>query len=149
MVRRWLVAIIKNERGITLIEIAISMLLFAIVGIFILYGVAAASFSLALADERETAKNLAESEIEYIKLTDYSLLPTSTSWSYNLPTSSPVWDVTHVRPPGFDNYSILVQGNSIDIDGDGNNDDDMQMISVTVSNRGEVVLTIKDYVINP
>ncbi|MFC2062426.1 hypothetical protein ACFLS8_00535 [Chloroflexota bacterium] len=147
MVRRRLITIMKGERGIALIEIAISMLLFAIVGIFILYGVATASLSLALSDERETSKNLAESEIEYIKLTDYSVLPLS--WSYDLPTSSPVWDITHVRPPGFDTYSILVQGNSVDIDGDGSNEDDMQMISVTVSNRDEIVLTLQDYVVNP
>jgi hypothetical protein len=148
MLKRRLIAIIKGERGITLMEIAISMLLFAIVGIFILYGVAAASFSLALADERNTAKNLAESEIEYLKLTSYDSLPTL-PWSYDLPDLSPDWDGSHTLPPDHDNYSMLVQGSAVDIDNDGSNDDGIQLITITVSHNEKSVYNLSDYVLDP
>ena len=140
-------AFIKNEKGISFIEILLSMLLFSIVGLFMLYGISTSYLSLALADERETAKNLAESEIEYIKLTNYTSLPPP-PWSYDLPSSTPEWDGAHKLPPDHDSYSMLVQGTSVDIDYDGHDDSDIQKITIIVSNNDENILTLSDYVLD-
>jgi len=58
---------IKNERGISLIEVLIALAILGLVAVAFLSGLATASRALIIADERTTAESLARSQMEYVK----------------------------------------------------------------------------------
>ena len=62
---------IKNEKGISLIEVLIALAILGLVAAAFLSGLATASMSLFIADERATAESLARSQMEYVKSIDY------------------------------------------------------------------------------
>jgi type II secretory pathway pseudopilin PulG len=70
---------LKNEGGFSLVETLIAVALIAIIGFVLAIGLNTSSKVLFLADELETAKNLAQSQMEYIKklpyLASYSAAP--------------------------------------------------------------------------
>ncbi len=61
----------KNEKGFSLIEVVIALLLMGIIAIAVLSGLATASIALIIADERTTSESLARSQMEYVKNIDY------------------------------------------------------------------------------
>ncbi len=66
-----------HEKGFSLVEVLVSV---AIIGILIpsfVLGLSTASKALAMADERQTAKNLAESQMEYVLNLPYVVNATS------------------------------------------------------------------------
>lgn len=63
---------IKDERGITLIEVLIAVALLSIIGVAFLSGLATASKAIFVADERATAESLARSQMEYVKNQPYA-----------------------------------------------------------------------------
>ena len=77
----------KSEKGFTLIETIVSLALMSIISVSFLSGLATTSSSRALAEERVTAKILAEAQMENIKKQEYTD-------SYTLLT-----------PTGYDGYS--------------------------------------------
>ena len=139
---------IKNEKGMSLIEVLIALAILGIVAAAFLSGLATASRALIIADERTTAESLARTEMEYVKSCKYTDRPTS--WSYELPSGSPPsWDTDHTLPAGYDGYSLAVDGSIFDADGDGNDDTDIQKITVTVDHQNiEEVLTLEGYKVN-
>lgn len=62
---------IKNEKGITLIEVLIALAILGLVAVAFLSGLTTASRALIIADERTTAESLARSQMEYVKGIDY------------------------------------------------------------------------------
>jgi len=126
-----------------------------IIAIAFLGGLATASRAIFIADERATAESLARTEMEYIKNCKYDDLPIL-SWSYELPSNPPLWDAGHALPPGYDGYSLIVEGNIFDADGDGDievpgDDEDIKKILVTVKHGTEAVkevITLEDYKVN-
>lgn len=62
----------KNEKGFTLIETVVSIAILGIVAVGLLSGLGTASKVLIRTDERETARNLAESQMEYIMKANYA-----------------------------------------------------------------------------
>ncbi|MGB6874276.1 MAG: type II secretion system protein [Dehalococcoidia bacterium] len=132
-----------SSSGFTLIEVLIALALVGIIAIAFLSALSTASMALIVADERATAESLARTEMEYVKNCNYADLPTP-SWSYELPSNPPSWDASHALPPGYDGYSLTVEGNIFDADGDGNDDIDIQKITVTVS-RDDAVITLEGY----
>ena len=138
---------IKNEKGMSLIEVLIALAILGIVAAAFLSGMATASRALIIADERTTAESLARTEMEYVKNCKYTDLP-PTPWSYELPSGSPVWDIEHILPAGYDEYSLAVDGSALDADNDGNNDADIQKITVTVDHQNKEVITLVGYKVN-
>ena len=59
-------ALIRNERGLTLVEVLIAMALFGILAVSFLSAFGTGLVVLTRTDERQTAKNLAESQMEHI-----------------------------------------------------------------------------------
>lgn len=62
---------IKNERGMTLIEVLIALAILGLVAVAFLSGLTTVSRALLIADERTTAESLARSQMEYVKSQGY------------------------------------------------------------------------------
>ena len=62
---------IKNEKGLSLLEVIIAIALIGIIAVSVCYALTIASRALFIADERATAESLARSQMEYIKDSDY------------------------------------------------------------------------------
>jgi prepilin-type N-terminal cleavage/methylation domain-containing protein len=62
----------KSEKGITLIEVLVSLAVFSIIAVAVLGSLGTSSKVVNATGARETAKNLAESQMEYIKGLDYA-----------------------------------------------------------------------------
>ncbi|MBA7712416.1 hypothetical protein ES703_121390 [subsurface metagenome] len=127
----------KSEKGFTFIEVVIALAVLGIIAGGFLGGLTTASKGLMIADERETANNLAEAQMEYVKNQEYD--------STNNP---PQYELLDYIPDG---YSISVpMAERLDADGDGYLDEDegIQKIAITVRHNGKEVLTLEDYKVN-
>ena len=114
----------KNEKGFTLIEVLVALALLGIIGVAFLSALATASMGLMITDERETANNLAESQMEYVKDQDYA-------YSY---APAPI-------PDEYATYSATIDAESLE---DGN----IQKITVTINHQEKEVLTLEGYKVN-
>ena len=123
--------LIRDEKGFSLIETVIAIALLGIIGIAFLSGLVTSSKTLFLTDERETAKNLAESQMEYVKnqgyLASYPAAPISGEYS---------------------GYSVTIYTDNINLR-DGN----IQKIRVVVSHEGSPIImaansTLEGYKVN-
>ncbi len=128
----------KSEKGFTFIEVVIALAVLGIIAVGFLGGLATASKGLLIADERETANNLAEAQMEYVKNQEYD--------STNNPPQYELLDDIDIP----DGYSISVpMAERLDPEGDGLDDDDgIQKIAITVRHNGKEVLTLEDYKVN-
>ena len=118
----------KNEKGFSLIEVVIALLLLGIIGVALLSGLATASIALVIADERATAESLARSQMEYVKSIDY----------VNEATSYPAASIPqeHIDT----GYSATITALPLH-----NPDDGIQKITVTISHNGKEIITLEDY----
>ena len=114
----------SSEKGVGLVE---SLIAVAIVGIAITALVATlstGSIAVRKTDERVTAENLAQAQLEYTKAQAYRTAPAS-------------YDTIAPLPDG---YSISAEGSSI-----SGRDADIQKVTVTVSSNGDIMLVMEDY----
>jgi prepilin-type N-terminal cleavage/methylation domain-containing protein len=79
----------KNDRGFTLIEVLIAMLIMSVFAVTFLAGLAASSRAVMVADERTTAESLARSQMEFVKIDAYKAVtdPTQTGSYEMIPLS--------------------------------------------------------------
>jgi prepilin-type N-terminal cleavage/methylation domain-containing protein len=127
----------RNEKGFTLIEVLVSLVLLGIIGGAFLGSMGTASKAIFVADEQATAESLARSQMEYIKKHGYDAI-------YNPPHYGidPDLDIP-------DGYEIITTAERLDPDSDGTDDDDnIQSITVTVSHGGKELITLEDYKVN-
>jgi prepilin-type N-terminal cleavage/methylation domain-containing protein len=126
----------KKERGFTFIEVVIALGVLGMIAVGFLSGLGTASKGLLIADERETANNLAEAQIENVK-----------NQAYDDINDPPQYSLMAGIP---DSYSIdQPLAYRLDPDLDGLEDDDgIQKIVVTVRHNGKEVLTLEDYKVN-
>jgi len=126
----------KRERGFTLIEVLISLAILGVIAVAFLGALGTASKGLVITDERQTAQNLAEAQMEYIKQQNYK---TDLSQPYPKLGAGDI-------PSGYD---IGVGAVKLDPDGDGAGDDDgVQLITITITHSTKTVLTLEDYKVN-
>jgi len=116
---------IVNERGYSLIETAISIAIIASIAAAFLGGLTTASKTLFLADEHETAQNLAAQQMEYVKQ-----LPWADSYSVGVPGD-------------YAGYSVVINASDI-----ASRDNTIQKIAVVVSHNGKAITTLEDYRMN-
>jgi prepilin-type N-terminal cleavage/methylation domain-containing protein len=117
---------LKSQRGLTLIETAIAVLLLAIVATGILTGIRTAVTIGIRVDDRETAKNLAESEMEHVK----SLGAFTTTYEPLLIS-------------GYDQFSVTITVSPIP----SRDFTDIQRVTVVVTKRGKVdpLISLSNY----
>jgi prepilin-type N-terminal cleavage/methylation domain-containing protein len=126
----------KGEKGFSFIEVVIALAVLGIIAVGFLGGLASAGKGLMIADERETANNLAEAQVEYIKRQAYDIInnPPQYSLVAGIPSSYSIDQPLAVRlDPELDGYD---------------DDDGIQKITVTVRHGDKEVLTLEDYKVN-
>lgn len=110
----------KRERGISLIETIVALALLGTIGVSFLSGLATASSARVTADERASAKILAESVMENFKKQGYE-----SSYDFTIPDE-------------FTGYSSNV---TVELQKNGN----IQKITVTIRHRDRDVFTLESY----
>ncbi len=124
-------SLMKKEKGFTLIEVLVALLILAIIGTGFLMALTIASKAIIIADERTTAESLARSQMEYVKDLDYAVLYSEP------PIPSEYTDA---------GYSATIDVESLpDPENPGSNLVGIQKITVTVYHDGNEVLTLEDY----
>ena len=113
----------KGQRGDSLVEVLVSLALLGILGVGILSALGTGTGALLLADQRQTAKNLAESQMEHVKNELFSS-------SY---TAAPI-------PAEHSGYDAEIHVHSIP-----GRDINIQKIVVEVRHHGREVLTLEGY----
>lgn len=116
----------KSQNGFTLIEVVVGLALMAIISVAFLGALATTSKVLFVADERETAKNLAETQMEHVRQQGYT-------GSY---AAAPI-------PNEYAGYSAAITAGNI-TSRDGN----IQKVTVTIQHHGEPVTTLEGYKVN-
>jgi len=116
------------EAGFTFIETAVALAILGIIAVTFLFGLTTVSKSVFITDEKVTAVNLAQSQMEWVK---------NTSYSYNTTEYSPA-----PIPAGKDytNYSAVITAEPL-----RNPDDGIQKITVTVKRSAKEILKLEDY----
>jgi prepilin-type N-terminal cleavage/methylation domain-containing protein len=118
----------REQRGFTLVEVLVAMAIIGITATAILTGLELAFKILPKTDGKETARNIAETQMEYVKGTNWQA-------SYSPITPTPV-------PPDFSNFTSTINVTTLP-----NRDNNIQKITITVTApRGSYVL--EDYKVN-
>jgi prepilin-type N-terminal cleavage/methylation domain-containing protein len=113
----------KSEKGTSLIEVLVALALLGLIGVSFLSATATTSTVRATADERDSAKILAEDLMEDFKKQDYA-----SSYNFTIPDE-------------FDGYSANLTVTNM-------KNENIQDISVTIIHHGHQVLTLESYKTN-
>ncbi len=140
----------KNEKGFTLIEVMIALLLLGIIAVAFLGALATASRALIIADERATAESLARSQMEYVKSQAYITAPDSGEVIYpkiavaEIPDGYTIMSVdrtdttvTDIIGVPWDTDPLVNQPKVID--------DGIQRIKLVISHHDKEVITLENY----
>jgi prepilin-type N-terminal cleavage/methylation domain-containing protein len=111
----------KSEKGISLIEVLVALALLGIISASFLGALATTSTARVTADERSSAKILAESLMDTIKKDTYK-----TSYNITIPEEF----------PGYSANLTVTNGNNI------------QELAIAVGHRNHTVLTLECYKVN-
>ena len=117
----------KSQKGFSLIEVLVSVMVLAIIGLAFLSALDTGARATLIMDERTTARNLACSQMEYVKSQDYAASYTPAS-----------------IPSGKDyvGYSANITAEPL------HDADDIQKITVTIEHNNKVVTTLETYKID-
>jgi len=120
---------LKGEQGISLLEVVIAIAVLGLLLAGFIPALLGITRSVISVDGRETAKNLAESELEYVKAQPYLV-------TYHPYDSS-------AKYPGFSVDDPLTVSDNLT-----GRDSDIQAITVVVRQRGAVITQLTGYKVN-
>lgn len=142
----------KDEKGFSLMEVALAIALLGVVAVAFLNALATGSRAIMIADERATSESLARTQMEYVRSLEYS----SADWNYTVTSSGlsstdePTADWWDDDPPpllsgDYDGYTVIVSTVPLN----GAIDDGIQVITVTiqhtVSEETKEIFTLEGY----
>jgi prepilin-type N-terminal cleavage/methylation domain-containing protein len=118
----------REQRGFSMVEVLVGMAIIGLVAVGTLVGLQSASVHLIKTDGKETAKNIAETQMEYVK---------GTSWqaSYSPITPTPV-------PPDYGHFTAAINVGTL-----SSRDNNIQKITITVTGPGGPYV-LEDYKVN-
>jgi prepilin-type N-terminal cleavage/methylation domain-containing protein len=141
----------KSEKGFGLIEVLVAIAILATAGVAFLGGLTVSTKILIKTDTRETARDLAIAQMEYVKSMPYS----TNDWQYTLSPDSrvsispnqPIWWVS--SPPALLNtdlkgYSIQATAQQLA----ENSDENIKSIIIIVKQNGNTQITLESYLFN-
>ncbi len=111
----------KGEKGFSLVEVTVSLALLGIIGVGFLSALTNAPRVTITMDERQTASNLVETQMEYVRSQGYAA-------SY---TPAPI-------PPNYVGYTVTIDATSLQ-------DSNIQKITVTAGHQGNVLVKLEGY----
>ena len=126
--------IVRNEKGFTLIEVVISIMLLGLIAAALATGLSTASKVLVQNDSRQTAKNLAEFQMEYVKVNDFQ---SGSGTVVYAPEEMPA----QFQQAGYSAVIDVTDG----LDLNPPRDSAFQQVTVTIKRSGVVVYTLVDY----
>ena len=130
----------KNEKGLTLIEVVIAIGILGIVAAAFMAALAGASRALFIADERATAESLARTQMEYVKSQPYNSNNGTYDTMSGIPTGYTVYGFNQSVPTLFAQYWNAINHTV------SANETGIQKITVTVGhNNKPAVITLVDY----
>ena len=137
-----------GSRGFSMLEVVIAIALLGIIAVSVLSSLQTAALALISADRRATSESIARSQMEYVKTSPYI------DYSKELSDREPDFYEQIIIQSGGGDYTLETKAEPIDpsshqpYDGEGgifDNDDGIQLITVTVSHDGRVVVTLEDF----
>lgn len=117
-----------RESGMTLIETIVALAILGAISVTLLSGLATTSKAMFTTDEQTTAESMAQSQMEWLKNTDY------------------VYDATQYSPApmpngkDYINYSVVITAEPLH-----NPDDGIQKITVTIKHSDKGLIQLKGY----
>ncbi len=150
----------KNEKGFTLIEVVIALLLLGIIASGFLMALSTASKAIIVADKRTTAESLTRSQMEYAKDQDYITVPGEGVGPYEasyqkisgIPGGYTIWSEDYSGTiVEVENIIYGVPWDSqtnqpVDLEID--TDSGLQRIKLIIKHYGNEVITLEDYKVN-
>ena len=131
---------IRSEKGFTLVEVLVAVALLAIIGIGLLTALGSASKVLLKADTRETARDLAQAQMEYIQNYEYNPDdPIGNDTFY-----PQIADLSTLYP-GFE---VKVRAARVDKGAGTSSDTGLQQITIIVSKGTETIFTLEGMKVN-
>ena len=140
-------ALMKNEKGFSIIEVTIAIALLGVIAVAFLSGLATASKATFIADERATAESLARSQMEYVKNQPYA--PDDNEAAYDKINAVDI-------PDGYTICSVNRAGNTVEdviygVPWDSQNnqpvasDAGLQRIKLIIKHHDKEIITLEDY----
>ena len=136
----------KNEKGFTLIEVVIAMLLLGIIATGFLMALSGATKAVIVANKRTTAESLARSQMEYVKNQTYITAADGSEVIYR--------KITNI-PDGYTILSVNRAGDTVDpiigVPWDSQNnipaptDVGLQRIKLVIKHNGKDIITLENY----
>ena len=117
-----------GESGVTLLETSIALAVLGAVAVPFLMGLATSSKAAFVNDQRATAESLAQSQIEWVKNSEY--IYDATQYS-----AAPMPDSGDYR-----NFSVEILAEPLHSPDDG-----IQKIMLTIRHSGKVITTLESY----
>jgi len=112
----------RSQKGVSLVEVLVALAILSLVGVAYLSSLSTSSRALMIADEKQTARNIAELQMESIKSQEYSL---SEYDEINIDSDYP-------------GYSVDIDSSVLPRDPDTN----IQRIEITISKSDKELFTL-------